>query len=306
MKRKLDNHWDVCHTWANRKQSDGYCGNMFFDDDTIYSYGRHFPIARWISDDIVLFTSRTYSRTTSGHISMVRSALAGHVERIYCQDVSRTCTTGHLTNLEIMYEELLPYPGKIKRSRQNKAWIAGEYNGKLSNFRAYVDIFRIKSKLPAMLKRVYNAEPETISAELEAIETKRIAKEKAKRFKQQAKIRKLYIAWQAGGTLPGYSYFDIVGGQLNKVLLRIHNERIETSKGANITIQQGRVLWPYIHKSFIGKCKINLPAVKVNGYAVNEIDRGNITIGCHKIEYPEMLGIAKQLKLVWETGHGTH
>jgi hypothetical protein len=52
----------------------GKGSNMFIDGDTIYSYGRHFPIATRIDGQFYL-TTHTYSVSTARHISEVRNAL---------------------------------------------------------------------------------------------------------------------------------------------------------------------------------------------------------------------------------------
>ena len=39
----------VAHLWAHRAQESApQRGNFYFDGDTIYSYGSHFPIARHV------------------------------------------------------------------------------------------------------------------------------------------------------------------------------------------------------------------------------------------------------------------
>ena len=62
----------VAHLWANRSQDSARNpgNNLYFDRETIYSYGNHFPIARHVETKrgrAVLFTTRDYSVTTSGH-----------------------------------------------------------------------------------------------------------------------------------------------------------------------------------------------------------------------------------------------
>lgn len=37
---------EVCHYWANQIQPEGRAGNVYFDGPRIYSYGRHFCMAR--------------------------------------------------------------------------------------------------------------------------------------------------------------------------------------------------------------------------------------------------------------------
>jgi hypothetical protein len=76
---------EVPHLWAHKVQASARNAqsNLYFENDTIFSYGSHFPIARHVLDNptnrnpqsAVLFTTRSYSNTTSGHISAVRSAI---------------------------------------------------------------------------------------------------------------------------------------------------------------------------------------------------------------------------------------
>jgi hypothetical protein len=84
-KKQVFDTGEVPHLWAHKVQESARNahGNLFFDGETIYSYGSHFPIARHIVDNptkknpkpAILFTTRSYSNTTSGHISAVRSAI---------------------------------------------------------------------------------------------------------------------------------------------------------------------------------------------------------------------------------------
>jgi hypothetical protein len=72
---------EIAHLWAHKTQGDArnQQGNFYFDGDTIYSYGSHFPIARHVTGangaQAVLMTTRGYSSTTSGHISLVRRSI---------------------------------------------------------------------------------------------------------------------------------------------------------------------------------------------------------------------------------------
>ena len=76
---------EIAHLWAHRTQDSARNaqGNFYFDGDTIYSYGSHFPIARHVEnkrkEHAVLITTRTYSVTTSGHVSDVKRAIPASV-----------------------------------------------------------------------------------------------------------------------------------------------------------------------------------------------------------------------------------
>src|SRR5437660_3842392 len=79
------NTGEIPHLWAHKVQESARNaqGNLYFDGETIYSYGSHFPIARHVLDNPtkrhpkpgILFTTRSWSVTTSGHVSAVRSAI---------------------------------------------------------------------------------------------------------------------------------------------------------------------------------------------------------------------------------------
>src|SRR5688572_19378457 len=89
---RVDNS-TVAHLCANKSQIEATNGsNFFFDGDTIYSYGRHFPIAKHIINDgkrAVLFTQETNSKTTAKHISIVKHA-CNHLNVIYCASPTAT------------------------------------------------------------------------------------------------------------------------------------------------------------------------------------------------------------------------
>ena len=78
----------VAHLWANQSQAEARNGtprdsNFYFEGDTIYSYGSHFPVATHTKDKrgapVVIFTQAGYSPTTGRHVSMARSA-ARHLD----------------------------------------------------------------------------------------------------------------------------------------------------------------------------------------------------------------------------------
>ena len=73
MRTSLKNHAEVAHFWANQVQEEGRAGNMFFEGDVIYSYGKHFPIATFTTtpsgQKVILFNAASYSISTSQHQS---------------------------------------------------------------------------------------------------------------------------------------------------------------------------------------------------------------------------------------------
>lgn len=74
----MTTHDECAHAWANRTGRKRNAGRVFYEGDTIYSYGHHFAIARWVNvkgQDLVLFTSRGYSASTAKHKTIVHRAI---------------------------------------------------------------------------------------------------------------------------------------------------------------------------------------------------------------------------------------
>lgn len=65
----------VAEAWVKQSPYEGKGSNFFFRGKTIYSYGEHFPVAEFVSDDTVAITMQHPSVTTRRHTSMARLAL---------------------------------------------------------------------------------------------------------------------------------------------------------------------------------------------------------------------------------------
>jgi len=108
-------HYDVAKEFA--QGTDKVKGSrMFVEDNTIYSYGRHFPIAVRFKPNIYLFNSQEYSTSTSKHKNYVRHALSGStlIELPSCNPESADQQL--TTNTSKIITELQ----KLKRARTQK------------------------------------------------------------------------------------------------------------------------------------------------------------------------------------------
>lgn len=70
MKKVYTKAVDVIELFVNREQSEARGGNVFFEDtDTIYSYGHHYELGRFLDSDTILINDEGYSKTTKRHVS---------------------------------------------------------------------------------------------------------------------------------------------------------------------------------------------------------------------------------------------
>jgi hypothetical protein len=116
---------DVANLFVSQIENHGNNKNnsLFFYNDSIYSYGTHFCIAKLIDSDTLLFTidkysNATYRRATNNHISVVAKA-TNHMNKIYCYD-PRGSHYGNFEHWIELSEEIL---SKLQRAKKPKKYI---------------------------------------------------------------------------------------------------------------------------------------------------------------------------------------
>jgi hypothetical protein len=79
MRKVLSSMAEVAKCWANQSQSEGRTSSntLYFEGESIYSYGPHYELARIINNDegnpCALFNDSYYSPTTSSHTRQVQT-----------------------------------------------------------------------------------------------------------------------------------------------------------------------------------------------------------------------------------------
>ena len=112
---------EIPHLWAHRTQDEARNrqGNLYFTGDIIYSYGSHFPIARHVTNDAgeraVLFTTNTYSVTTSAHCSAVRSAIPSGIPVFHVPNVCHGRYSGSELTADDYAGNLTDYVERIEK-----------------------------------------------------------------------------------------------------------------------------------------------------------------------------------------------
>jgi len=86
-KKTVFSNSQLAHVWAQQTQETGRnsSGSMFFENDVIYSYGRHYAIAK-IHGNVVLVNEWNYSSTTNMHRIKVINAVS-HIDYFFVPDV---------------------------------------------------------------------------------------------------------------------------------------------------------------------------------------------------------------------------
>lgn len=275
MKTVFNNISDIAHLWAHQTQSKARnsASNFYFNGDTIYSYGRHFPIAKHVSGKI-LFTERSYSNTTSKHIAVVRQAISNR-DIVYCYSPESSHDENYnhwLRNAESIAKSLL----NAKKPEKYLSELSYIKN-KVDN---YCNFFNIEcpETLNAILS-IGNKSEYLSYADKKAEFEKKEQERKAKELKAQHK--KALNEWLKGKTYRLYvrDGFDY---------LRVNGENLETSQGVKIPL----AIAERIYKNLLNGT-LNVGS-KILSYEVASIDK-NLTVGCHCFKVSYLHKVGKQI-----------
>lgn len=305
MKKVFPNN-EVPHIWALQNQSEGRGSNIYFEGATIYSYGRHFPMATIKGDD-VFFTTRSYSNTTAKHLSRTRGAIS-HKNIIYVYEVP----VGNFQYLADTHEKNLNYwKGNIKSlfdelgNKKNRD-IQGRINGisrQIEQLNIYCQYFKLKVK-DSELKRLLK-----IAASPDFIEQARQLKDKAnaaaeKKMKEAEKAYEQYITlWREYKEeeikeMPDKmktlaNYYNNQKAAYTRLRFNREQNRVETSKGVQIPEQIAKRAYIQLNGCMAAAC--NQIAVPVMNYTITKTTKEAIIAGCHTIPKADIQYIANLL-----------
>jgi len=300
---------DVAHSFAKvttKGCGTNYSGNIFYINDTIYSYGEHHIIAKKIRDksNNVVFTlvnNNVYSSTTSKHTSIVQMALYSKVIGVFT-DIKYFMPVNEIKEKALkavyLYERYkgARTEGRIKYHFRDLLTIIKE-------IQLLTTYYKVKSKLPKFVKSFVNLDFNNQDKFLPGLD--RLAKT-VQRFKKREKIKEFQVfennkkrrnkdlqmaltSWRNFKTNHIYDSID------NRSYLRYNSKtgEIETTQNITIKVEEFNRLWKYYkNKTLVGKTvKCNFPT------EINSM-KFSVIVGCHDIPFKEIEDIKKCLEKV--------
>lgn len=289
---------EVPHLWFHKVQDSAKNsnGSLYFQGDTIYSYGSHFPIAKHITagkKSAVLFTTRDYSVTTSGHKSAVRSAIPQGVTVFHVPSVD---TLHHTVNLSDYAQRVTDHLAKCARARGSwrKEYEHTRAVDLRNEAREYAKFFGLKlpkiAPIPALdstgLAKIKESEAKK-SAEKAALE-------RARKAKQAIFDAEMLERWRNGEYTGGFHY-----GVPVALRLTADKTEVETSKGARIPVSHAKRGLRFVRAVIEKKeeYRRNGHTLHLGHYAIDRIEvDGTLYAGCHVISYAEIERLAPALE----------
>ncbi len=303
---------EVLHLWANQTQDSartpggngrgmhGYNGTsrLFFEGRDAYSYGRHYKLAtlKKINGRIVaLIRHDSYSVTTGTHIRDAEHA-AEHLPVIRVDD-SFNWKAGLIREQATLIADL--FDCLNGRSFYSSYRVFDSYTrDRFKRFNEVCDavgmpqlklevpdelIQLLQAHIKACVKREEQRRAERLTPEgVARLEAERVKRDAAKLRKEQASIE----LWKAGKihAIPN------AARTLSTQLIRIHNDSVETSRGARVPLADAVAAFRAIEAGTANK------GMPVGPFRFDGLEGNIIRIGCHRISIEEarsVLGMRK-------------
>lgn len=285
-------HNEVCHAWANDTGRARRGFNMYWEGEgsgrTIYSYGRHFPIARFVADttgrEVVLFTTGSYSVSTSKHMTYTRRAIPRAVSVF---NVPHLKGNRHADNAASYLSRIVEYLDKASRARVNGPWLLEAAERTFEEFRRYVEAFDV----PAFgdILTLDDVKPGAAKLAEEAREAaERANRERERRAREDYRERRwpAVKAWLRGEEVPGYGMASIA---TPRPLPRVNGDTVQTTWGASVPLEAALKAYGMAkscRRAHRGFKPSGLSSPRFGDFQLQEIKpNGDLVIGCHDIPY---------------------
>lgn len=295
MKSVFNNH-EVFHIYASKTQESGRnsTSSISFRGHKAYSYdaviGQRVAGQDGQADIYVLATNR-WSPTTTEHQSLLRHALVGQaVMYVYSLDGWEIQKRG--------YEKVLT----VQEMRLSTANKTNAPKARAEMARLHAAIVEIARAYSLMDNRVYTAPPaphftpeQLAQTALLVRKNQAVRRENKKAYdaRRAADIASRIQKWKAGETVP-YHWLRNAPCALR---LNTHADEVQTSHGASIPVADAVSLWPLVRRAVRTAASCS-DVVRLGRYMLNKISpKGSIVVGCHRIAYEELAGIAQALGL---------
>lgn len=304
MKIRLKNNSEVCHVFIHQGQKTGKTDNLYFEGDTLYSYGPHYIAGQIYNNKnkkFLIINNYRYSNSTAKHLSELRSACSGVMPYFYgipdsidetyleLKEDHKNLIQGYLKQKKVSHKDHIKYAlGNIQDTLKyvnDFAKLTGKKQLKVKSS----EIAAVKKHLELRFKRYneLNTPEQREKRQKQALRRKEL---KDKKFKEQ--IAQDLILWRQGEYCP-------VVRNLHPQVLRIKDDTIETSGGARVGLNKAKTMYSALIQ---GK---NIVGQKIDYYTVDHVEKTDsdtrIKIGCHTImlsEVQSVLGKIPELKVV--------
>jgi hypothetical protein len=270
----------LCHTWANQLQNFGKGSSMYFEGNTIYSYGKHYEIAQIIEapnlTKVFFVNSNGYSNTTAKHTNHVWRAIPDNfpVFKIPFK-IGSSYYSGSRTHSfkveylpEIINAMLLDVQNTLTQQINARTYF-GHFSAASQKFDDIVNISELFN-LPVPVRPSNFLDAQIKAQHLRETQSIREEKKQAKELQKNLELLAKWLNHEYNGQL-----YNI------PVHLRVSKDGklIETTKGAKVDFSAALRLLSKLRNSE------DVNGYKIDGFTVLENNHKSVKIGCHQIDW---------------------
>jgi len=295
------NHEQLAHVFAQGENKNRKSTNMFIEDNVIYSYGRHFAIAKHCGSH-VMFTTRSYSHSTGKHISHVRHAIYGTV--FYVDNVFAETKAEHKANYNLILDTAAYALEILVKGRSDFSNRLERYAQLLREANAYTKFFKLGYSLKVVPTKLEDLAEigEKIRAKAKKVAVALRAKNALLEKEYNERWETEIAEWKAGERqrMSWSTYLENYPICLR--LTNLDNELIvETSGNASFPVEHARKAWKFIKrihasgKAYLRKGSGEVPTIRLGHFIIDAIrEDGTVVAGCHTLKYGVMEDFAAQ------------
>lgn len=279
------NNKEVAHLWANQSRESASGSHFYFNGDTVYSYGSHFPIARHYRG-AVLFTSRDHSVTTARHKGITWGA-CHHLPVFTVSDVMTNPSGKDVREYGEQIQGLALKAGKARNPDNALSVLESAVN----EANRFCERFGFKTRF-------------TMPDNLEELRAK--ARASAERERKAKAAREAKFERDAQETIAKWLAGEMVSVPyaIGSVYLRVRPfvgdcpatdgvPMMETSKGAKVPLQEAQKAFRFAVIMRERGWHRNGDKFQVGDYQLDAVNAQGVVAGCHRIAWPEIERFAK-------------
>jgi hypothetical protein len=288
MKKVFSSNPQLCHKFNEQSQTEGRASNMFFEGDTMYSYGRHYIVGEFLTPDLIVINDVGYSSSTSKHISILTSATRDKTQIFSTRAEPKIVADKIQISFKKLAKSRKPekyiseiiylYEGFVKSCNK----LGGVLHANRFDGSYFVKPLEEKNVHIEYIREIH----EGLNTKEQAERLAKIKKEDKIKSKEQREIRKKQAEQEqqrkAELREKFYNYeISYIGGYENELLrLSKCGQFVETSQRAEVPLNEAQRYYKLL------KSGANMRGQKIAQYITNSFDEV-LQIGCHKIDKQE-------------------
>jgi len=253
---------DCIHAFAQQNQTSGKSSNVFFEYKKLYSYGYHFTLAEFLTENIILLDDSYYSNTTRKHQNITRHATKQYIQLYKSTYHIQNCIKD-LKNLQ----DLVSTAKKPVKYIELAQRIIGNHKEGQKLYADSSEYYHIAFKEFKELERFFS----TV-----------INSDKLKAYKNKLKKLESINLHQYKEAFKSYESYtnlkNLCKSKIDYIRLSICGNYIETTQSVTIPIAEALRVYKALNMG------IDIRGEKIQGYIVRDVTESQIKIGCHILE----------------------